>query len=846
MRQQARIATFYLLTLMTMAAPALGEVLNEATGVVVRTEAAFGGQCRSEKIGVASDNGKTFRCVAGYWRREDLLECPTSPPTGRCDFNAFCLSKIENDFYFCDANKNWASLFGSGGSGASATPSYLVTAATPDLPNERVITPGAGIAGTDSGAGGPYTLATASNEAGFLAAGALTCGAGTAGKSQVHTTPLQYCDNAATPTLRYCAYGTAAGTATCAAGLDFDCDGTYEVRSDGTSVTFDTDEDGVVEETHTGFNIDGSLNYNNRITFNDGITTANGTSSFFNGDWSVRANQAGFFLTSTGNFYFRTSGSSLKLWRSTSGAFSWDIGEPTRRIFTNSYGDFGLVNSSISLTPPASFPAATGGTGWLSVAALGPVDYSLYYTNAAGTNLPMTYGDLVIADVLDRDADGSPELTADGTSKLLIDANSDGTAEASVARNTNAKSTLKYAAVDGGTGNWEVTVGTNSSGLESDPFDYAATMVTEVDSASLGTGVASFYCKDGGGTGGAVTCQLGQSGRRWATIYGTTLNITGTYVVPNGGLIDLSQVDDNATTEGIRLPQAADVSAAVAEGQVGWDTDDNQLYIGPGGGTAQTHVGGDEWRIVKFFNECLGDSADPALLIEGSTTGITGDDADAATTSSTIGACQSDTGASSGNEATFGLGRSADTTTQQFEPRKLATFGMRLKIVTPATSTNIVGGVRMGTDGNYESKTDGIYFLCAVDRDSDNDGTAGDGNADGDCLDAGEDADECFWRAITMNNAADSATGKVAAATNTTFTNTGVACNGAIYQNLRIEYARGAVSAKFYINDSLVATHTTNVPAAARRLFNWGETHETRAAAARSIAIDYIYYRGLR
>ena len=47
----------------------------------------------------------------------------------------------------------------------------------------------------------------------LLGPGALTCGAGTAGKALVHTTPLQYCDNAATPALQYAAYGDSSGNA---------------------------------------------------------------------------------------------------------------------------------------------------------------------------------------------------------------------------------------------------------------------------------------------------------------------------------------------------------------------------------------------------------------------------------------------------------------------------------------------------------------------------------------------------------------------------------------------------------------------------------------------------------
>ena len=82
------------------------------------------------------------------------------------------------------------------------------------------VTGGAGITSSGGGAeNATVTLTTDSTEQGFIAAGALTCGASTNGKMQVHTTPLQYCDNAATPTLQYSAYGTSAGAAVTNANL---------------------------------------------------------------------------------------------------------------------------------------------------------------------------------------------------------------------------------------------------------------------------------------------------------------------------------------------------------------------------------------------------------------------------------------------------------------------------------------------------------------------------------------------------------------------------------------------------------------------------------------------------
>jgi len=81
------------------------------------------------------------------------------------------------------------------------------------------ITAGAGLTGDATTEGSTPTLATASGEANFLASGALTCGAATQGKTQVHTTPLQYCDNAGTPALQYAAYGDSSGKANIALDL---------------------------------------------------------------------------------------------------------------------------------------------------------------------------------------------------------------------------------------------------------------------------------------------------------------------------------------------------------------------------------------------------------------------------------------------------------------------------------------------------------------------------------------------------------------------------------------------------------------------------------------------------
>jgi len=96
-------------------------------------------------------------------------------------------------------------------SALSGTTGALTCSTDDDVPESGDfggLTGGAGITNTAG------TLATASGETDFLASGALTCTTAQQGRMQVHTTPLQYCDNAATPALQYAAYATSAGAAT--------------------------------------------------------------------------------------------------------------------------------------------------------------------------------------------------------------------------------------------------------------------------------------------------------------------------------------------------------------------------------------------------------------------------------------------------------------------------------------------------------------------------------------------------------------------------------------------------------------------------------------------------------
>lgn len=58
----------------------------------------------------------------------------------------------------------------------------------------------------------------------------------------------------------------------------------------------------------------------------------------------------------------------------------------------------------------------------------------------------------------------------------------------------------------------------------------------------------------------------------------------------DGTVLDLSAVNVGSSTEGLILPQATNVSAGIAEGQISWDSDDDALYVGTG--AAAVAVGG--------------------------------------------------------------------------------------------------------------------------------------------------------------------------------------------------------------------------------------------------------------
>lgn len=83
-------------------------------------------------------------------------------------------------------------------------------------------------------------------------------------------------------------------------------------------------------------------------------------------------------------------------------------------------------------------------------------------------------------------------------------------------------------------------------------------------------------------TGGSGTVTFAGTGLIWASWTGGS---AGSLSLADSDLLDLSSINGSSATEGLKLPQAADVSASTAEGQISWDTDNDKLNVGTGTGT---------------------------------------------------------------------------------------------------------------------------------------------------------------------------------------------------------------------------------------------------------------------
>lgn len=112
------------------------------------------------------------------------------------------------------------------------------------------------------------------------------------------------------------------------------------------------------------------------------------------------------------------------------------------------------------------------------------------------------------------------------------------------------------------------------------------------------------------------------------------------------------------------------------------------------------------------------------------------------------------------------------------------------------------------------NQVDGLYFL--YDSQGVSTGSASSGN----------------WQIVTASNSTR------------TFTTTAVAIDNANFQKLRIDVNASGTEAKFYIDNVLVGTHTTNIPTGSSRLFGNGiYLQKSAGTTARTTDIDYLYLK---
>lgn len=115
---------------------------------------------------------------------------------------------------------------------------------------------------------------------------------------------------------------------------------------------------------------------------------------------------------------------------------------------------------------------------------------------------------------------------------------------------------------------------------------------------------------------------------------------------------------------------------------------------------------------------------------------------------------------------------------------------------------------------NSVNQVDGIYFLYDAQGVSTGSSALG------------------TWQCVTASNSSR------------TFTDSGVTIDNSNLQKLRIDVNATATEVKFYINDILVQTHTTNIPSGASRLTTSGVyLQKSAGTTARTADVDYLYLK---
>ena len=81
-----------------------------------------------------------------------------------------------------------------------------------------------------------------------------------------------------------------------------------------------------------------------------------------------------------------------------------------------------------------------------------------------------------------------------------------------------------------------------------------------------------------------------------------TIGADGSVTIADGALVDLSAIDMSDNQEGLIIPQSTDCGNATQDGQICWDTDNDNLYMGQGASAVLlTNLAITEWTQSNFL-----------------------------------------------------------------------------------------------------------------------------------------------------------------------------------------------------------------------------------------------------
>lgn len=140
-------------------------------------------------------------------------------------------------------------------------------------------------------------------------------------------------------------------------------------------------------------------------------------------------------------------------------------------------------------------------------------------------------------------------------------------------------------------------------------------------------------------------------------------------------------------------------------------------------------------------------------------------------------------------------------------------INLPFNLSTPTERFRLIFG--FGTANNQNAETDGVFIT--YDEGGTANGTAASPN----------------WQCVTVANSVR------------TLTTTSTAVTAAAWHKLRIEINAAGTSVGFYINGTLAATHTTNIPASNRNVLAKIGIYKTIGISNRLMSVDYIGFENI-